>query len=229
MKKELLILLTLIMTLTPCQVYADIIKDETNVEIVEPTEEIDWETEIPEDINHRILDKMFDENDYIAKNMYVTSPLNMREKPNIESEVEKILTINTEVKVVAEYESWSRIVIENEDGDEEEYYVWNKYLSDEKVEITKSYLGNFKLTAYCNCSKCCGKWAGGNTASGVAPAQGRTVAMGGIPFGTRLLINGRIYTVEDRGTPYGHVDIFFNSHSEALQFGLQYADVYRLG
>ena len=52
--------------------------------------------------------------------------------------------------------------------------------------------------------------------------------MGGVPFGTQLLINGVVYTVEDRGTPYGHVDIFFDSHSEALNFGLQYADVYQL-
>ena len=90
------------------------------------------------------------------------------------------------------------------------------------------YLGKFKLTGYCKCSKCCGQWANGYTASGTVATAGRTVAMGGIPFGTKLLINGNIYTVEDRGTSYGHVDIFFNTHSEALAFGRQYADVYRL-
>ena len=89
-------------------------------------------------------------------------------------------------------------------------------------------LGNFKLTAYCNCAFCCGQWSGGPTASGTEPTQGRTVAMGGIPFGTRLVINGQIYTVEDRGTPYGHVDMYMNSHEECNQFGVQYADVYLL-
>ena len=54
------------------------------------------------------------------------------------------------------------------------------------------------------------------------------MAMAGVPFGTQLLINGNVYTVEDLGTPYGHVDIFFDSHSDALAFGLQYADVYQL-
>ena len=54
------------------------------------------------------------------------------------------------------------------------------------------------------------------------------LAMAGVPFGTQLLINGNVYTVEDLGTPYGHVDIYFNSHSEALAFGLQSAEVYRL-
>lgn len=91
-----------------------------------------------------------------------------------------------------------------------------------------TYLGNFKLTAYCACSKCCGQWAGGATASGTTPTAGRTVAMAGVPFGTKLLINGTVYTVEDRGTPYGHVDVFFDSHSAALSFGRQYADVYQV-
>lgn len=91
-----------------------------------------------------------------------------------------------------------------------------------------TYLGDFTLTAYCNCSKCCGSWSGGGTASGTVPTAGRTVAMGGIPFGTKLLINGNVYTVEDRGTGYGHVDIYMDSHSAALQFGSQKAAVYQL-
>lgn len=91
-----------------------------------------------------------------------------------------------------------------------------------------TYLGRFKLTGYCSCSICTGQWSGGSTASGTAPTAGRTIAMGGVPFGTKLMINGQVYTVEDRGTAYGHVDIFCSSHSEALSFGVQYADVYQL-
>lgn len=91
-----------------------------------------------------------------------------------------------------------------------------------------TYLGRFKLTGYCSCSICTGQWSGGSTASGTTPTAGRTIAMGGVPFGTKLMINGQIYTVEDRGTAYGHVDIFCSSHSEALSFGVQYADVYQL-
>ena len=89
------------------------------------------------------------------------------------------------------------------------------------------YLGNFTLTAYCNCAQCCGT-ADNLTASGTVPTAGRTVAMAGVPFGTQLLINGNVYTVEDLGTPYGHVDIFFDNHSDALSFGLQSAEVYQL-
>ncbi len=89
-----------------------------------------------------------------------------------------------------------------------------------------TYLGYFKLTAYCSCTICCGSWSGAVSASGEPCVAGVTVAMGGVALGTQLSINGHVYTVQDRGTSYGHVDIYFDSHSEALAFGVQYADVY---
>ncbi len=102
--------------------------------------------------------------------------------------------------------------------------------TDNSTSGNMTYLGNFTLTAYCSCAKCCGKWAqyAGLTASGAYCQEGVTVAMGGVPFGTKLSINGHIYTVQDRGTPYGHVDIYFASHEAACAFGLQYADVYQV-
>lgn len=100
--------------------------------------------------------------------------------------------------------------------------------TDTSSSSSGTYLGRFKLTGYCSCSICTGQWSGGSTASGTTPTAGRTIAMGGVPFGTKLMINGQVYTVEDRGTAYGHVDIFCSSHSEALSFGVQYADVYQL-
>lgn len=95
----------------------------------------------------------------------------------------------------------------------------------EEMLANAEYLGTFTLTAYCNCAGCCGT-EGNATASGVMPTSGHTVAMGGIDFGTKLLINGTVYTVEDRGTPYGHVDIYMDSHDAALQFGMGSAEVY---
>ena len=119
-----------------------------------------------------------------------------------------------------------------ESDSEDVYYEEDDQETDSSTESASSsgqgtYLGNFTLTAYCNCALCCGT-AGNLTASGTVPTAGRTVAMAGVPFGTQLLINGNVYTVEDLGTPYGHVDIYCNSHSEALSFGLQSAEVYRL-
>lgn len=87
------------------------------------------------------------------------------------------------------------------------------------------YLGRFRLTGYCNCALCHGQ---GYTASGTVPQAGRTVAMNGIPFGTKLLINGGVYVVEDRGVPYGNVDIYHDTHDQALSFGVGYAEVYQL-
>jgi 3D (Asp-Asp-Asp) domain-containing protein len=126
---------------------------------------------------------------------------------------------------------WAVRIISDEDTDVLET-LKEEGKGDTYTEYTTSdytygeYLGKFKLTSYCACTICCGIWAGGGTASGTVPTEGRTVAMAGVPFGTKLIINGQVYTVEDRGTPYGHVDIYKNSHQDALNFGVQYADVY---
>lgn len=103
----------------------------------------------------------------------------------------------------------------------------NSTAGDRLESASGKYLGNFKLTAYCNCAVCCGRWAGGPTASGKMPVQGRTIATGVLPFGTKLNIGGKIYTVEDRGTPYDHIDIYMERHADAEEFGVRYADVYQ--
>ena len=85
----------------------------------------------------------------------------------------------------------------------------------------------YKITAYCPCSKCCGK-STGRTASGTKATAGRTVAASGkFAFGTKLNIGGHIYTVEDRGGAINgnKIDIFVNSHAEALQWGVRYLPV----
>lgn len=86
--------------------------------------------------------------------------------------------------------------------------------------------GRHRMTHYCPCRKCNGSNAG-RTASGAPMSVGRTVATGReFPFGTRLLINGTIYTVEDRGVPNGCVDILVGSHSEAYQRGVFRSDIF---
>ena len=89
-----------------------------------------------------------------------------------------------------------------------------------------TYLGTYSLTAYCACVNCCGK-SNGITASGTQATAGRTVACNSLPMGTVISINGNQYVVEDTGGMGGNViDIFFDSHEEALNFGRQSADVY---
>ena len=85
----------------------------------------------------------------------------------------------------------------------------------------------YKITAYCPCSKCCGK-STGRTASGTTATAGRTVAASSkFAFGTKLNIGGHVYTVEDRGGAVNgnKIDIFVNTHAEALQWGVRYLSV----
>ena len=85
----------------------------------------------------------------------------------------------------------------------------------------------YKITAYCPCSKCCGK-TNGMTASGTKATAGRTVAASSkFAFGTKLNIGGHIYTVEDRGGAVNgnKIDIFVNTHAEALAWGVRYLNV----
>ena len=88
--------------------------------------------------------------------------------------------------------------------------------------------GNCRITFYCPNSCCCGAYASGITASGVPVQANHTVACGDLPFGTRLLIDGQEYVVEDRGVGAQQIDIFVWSHQEALDRGLYYTDVWIL-
>ena len=85
----------------------------------------------------------------------------------------------------------------------------------------------FKVTAYCSCAKCCGKTTG-RTASGTKATAGHTVAASGqFSFGTKLMINGQEYTVEDRGGAIqgNRIDIYMNSHVDAVAWGVKYLPV----
>jgi 3D (Asp-Asp-Asp) domain-containing protein len=100
-------------------------------------------------------------------------------------------------------------------------------------------------TGYCPCQQCCGwrrDWLGrpvyasgslagqrkqvGVTASGVRARKGTIAADTKLyPFGTVFFIDGYGYgQVEDRGGDIKgeHVDLFFRSHEEALEWGRRY-------
>lgn len=101
-------------------------------------------------------------------------------------------------------------------------------------------LGTFRLTAYCPCEKCCGKYARNRpvdengcvivyTASGERASSGVTVAVDPrvIPFGAVLQINGHTYIAQDTGSSItnNRIDIYFDDHQEAKNFGVQYSEV----
>jgi len=100
-------------------------------------------------------------------------------------------------------------------------------------------LGSFKLTAYCGCTKCCGKNAkkGENgewlaiTRTGVRAQKNHTISVDPkvIPLGSKVRIGSIIYTAEDTGGKWvqgNHIDIYLGDHEAAKQFGCQRADVY---
>ena len=98
------------------------------------------------------------------------------------------------------------------------------------------YALEVNVTHYCACTKCCGPNAKGITASGKNVAVGMVAMSSYYPFGTQIMINGIMYTVEDRGgsgieNDIGRVDIFVPDHNEALRMG-RYdttAYIYRIG
>lgn len=105
---------------------------------------------------------------------------------------------------------------------------------------TVSKVLTVKVTAYCSCVKCCGVWSKDHpsrqgtgyeqhTTSGTIPVAGRTVAVDPdiIPLGSKILIDGHEYTAEDTGSGVkgNHIDIYFDSHEEALEWGVKTLEV----
>lgn len=103
-------------------------------------------------------------------------------------------------------------------------------------------IGTYKVTAYCGCVKCCGIWSAQHpervgtgytqkTASGTIPKADHTVAADTsvLPFGTEIVLEGRIYTVEDTGSAvHGkHIDLYMDDHQAALNWGVRYIELYR--
>lgn len=99
---------------------------------------------------------------------------------------------------------------------------------DSGSEAAGEYLGSFTASAYCSCDICC---AGSKlTYSGTVPQPEHTIAadLDVFPLGTRLWIDGVVYTVEDigGGIAGNRLDIYFATHEEALDYGLKTVEVY---
>lgn len=93
-----------------------------------------------------------------------------------------------------------------------------------EIETAQPVVEEYVITAYCPCVKCCGK-SDGITASGEKAVEGVTVAADTniLPFGTKVIIDGNTYIVQDRGGAIkgNRIDLYFDSHQEALNFGKQ--------
>ena len=99
-------------------------------------------------------------------------------------------------------------------------------------EPERTSLGVFKLTAYCACEKCCGK-TDGITASGVKAVEGVTIAADTtiLPFDTKIVIDdvGERIVQDIGGAIKGNrIDVYFDTHQDALDFGVQYKEIYKM-
>ena len=104
----------------------------------------------------------------------------------------------------------------------------NPDVKDDVIIEKKISLGEFKVTAYCPCELCSAHW-GDTTYMGTTAEAGRTIAVDPevIPLGSEVEIDGDTYIAEDIGGAVkgNHVDIYFNTHDEAIEWGRQFHDV----
>lgn len=111
----------------------------------------------------------------------------------------------------------------------------------------------FRVTAYCPCEKCCGRWsripvesgkrrtAGGHTIRPgdrfcAAPASYRYGQWFDIPGYGKVPCLDRGQAITEKGTrrirdrkttitEHDRLDVYFDTHEEALEWGIQYLDV----
>ena len=128
--------------------------------------------------------------------------------------------------------TYSQVADEVEEIFREQYSLYvnevNDTVTETKTVRVGESLGQVVTSGYCNCSICCGAWAGGPTASGAYPTANHTIAVDAanpfVPMGTKVVMNGVEYVVEDTGAfaRYGvQFDVYYDSHSAASAHGHQ--------
>jgi len=103
------------------------------------------------------------------------------------------------------------------------------------VEGKTPIVKKFNTSAYCSCTKCCGKTTG-KTASGKKATTWYTIAAGSnYPIGTIIYIpyfknkpNGGWFVVQDRGGAISNnkIDVYMGTHNQAIQFGRKTLECY---
>ena len=193
-----------------------------------------------------------DEDIYAAENRYAAleSALNQqinemeRRHPNYDEYQYNIAEIGHNPYhlisyLTAKYGDWTYSDVESElQSLFEAQYHLNTEGRTETVTETRNVrvgesLGQVVTSGYCNCRICCGVWSGGPTASGAYPTANHTIAVDAsnpfVPIGTKVVMNGVEYTVEDTGAfaRYGvQFDVYYDNHAAASAHGHQTWEAY---
>lgn len=228
--------------------------DDVNIATVYNDEDSDMIHVVNIDDMDAVLFKMKTIGKYVYTNI---DNLNIRISPNIVTSPYASLPIGTKLLLVGEsnigwslvqidgvnYFVWNEFLTENTPDNPIENFNLSDYIYDEYKSVNEpnvsdaetnesvlTSLGVWSITGYCPCVECCGQWSGSNTASGAQPTSNHTLATNELPFGTQLLINGIVYTVEDRGNSpyYPWADIYFDTHEQANAWGLQQVEVFMI-
>ena len=133
--KIIIIILVIVLAIARCNLPATQPTENKN-EIVENVIEIvqqeNINTNIP--IENQIEEQVeYAINIQIPVTKYTTTGVNLREKPSLNSKIIRVLPINTEINVIESESEWLEVK-ENENT----YYIYAKYVSNEKTKIEPS-------------------------------------------------------------------------------------------
>ena len=101
--------------------------------------------------------------------------------------------------------------------------------------------GEFLISAYCSCEICCEEYAidrpvdengkeivTGSIGEVLTPQYSIAVYPKQIPYRTEVIFNGNTYLAQDCGgaIKQNRIDLYFDSHQEALEWGMQYHEIF---
>ena len=133
--KIIIIILVIVLAIAGCNLPATQPTENKN-EIVENVIEIvqqeNINTNIP--IENQIEEQVeYEINIPIPVTKYTTTGVTLREKPSLDSKIIRVLPINTEINVIESESEWLEVK-----KNENTYYIYAKYVSNEKTKIEPS-------------------------------------------------------------------------------------------
>ena len=159
-------------------------------------------------------------------------------------EIEQTETVEEEI-VKEEKKKAEEVIIttkvEDKNGKSRNIETTNNEEAQKAKDDSKRSLGTFKLTAYCGCNKCCDQYANNRPVDengkeivygsiGRVLRQGTSIAVDPnvIPYDTKVVIDNHEYIAHDTGGAIkgNKIDVYFDNHQEALNFGVKYKEVF---